>query len=526
MEKRLEQFIENHVKIIEPLSREAAEDYFNASISGKQEDYQKAADLELQINKVYANKKEFSELKEIKESGTINNLLLKRQLELLYNEYLGKQIDEKLIEEMIQLQTKNENLFATHRVKFKGKMYTDNQVDEILKTSKDNTELKGIYLASKEIGNIVEQDVLKLVDLRNESAQQLGFKNYHAMSLSLSEQNPEEMDSLFDKLDEFTREPYRKIKKNIDSFLVSRFGIKTTELKPWHYQNRFFQEAPEIFETDLDNYFKDKNIEKITTNYFDSIGLPINDMIQKSDLYERENKYQHAYCINIDRTGDVRVLCNIKSNANWMGTMLHEFGHAAYDKFVDTSLPWLLRSHSHIFTTEAIAMFFGRLVSNLDWIENSVDTKIINKEASEEKIEKNLKMNLIVFSRWAQLMYRFEKSMYENPKQDLNILWWDLVEHYQEIKRPENRNEPDWASKIHVALYPAYYHNYMLGELLTSQLQEYLTKDNNKYFEGKNVGDFLKENIFFPGSKYIWSELINRATGEELNPAYFVKHIS
>ena len=66
MEKRLSQFIDNHVKIIAPLSQNATEAYFNASISGKPEDYQKASDLELQINKIYANKEEFAELKAIR----------------------------------------------------------------------------------------------------------------------------------------------------------------------------------------------------------------------------------------------------------------------------------------------------------------------------------------------------------------------------------------------------------------------------------------------------------------------------
>jgi peptidyl-dipeptidase A len=123
-------------------------------------------------------------------------------------------------------------------------------------------------------------------------------------------------------------------------------------------------------------------------------------------------------------------------------------------------------------------------------------------------------------------MYRFENQMYKNPKQDLNKLWWDLVEEYQELKQPADHNEPDWASKIHVALYPAYYHNYMLGELLASQLQEYIENKNGIYYEGKEVGDYLKNNIFFPGAKYNWNDLINHATNEDLNPAYFVKHIS
>ncbi|MCK7529636.1 MAG: hypothetical protein MZV63_00520 [Marinilabiliales bacterium] len=37
------------------------------------------------------------------------------------------------------------------------------------------------------------------------------------------------------------------------------------------------------------------------------------------------------------------------------------------------------------------------------------------------------------------------------------------------LAKPEGRNMPDWATKIHVALYPCYYHNYLLGELLASQ---------------------------------------------------------
>lgn len=67
-------------------------------------------------------------------------------------------------------------------------------------------------------------------------------------------------------------------------------------------------------------------------------------------------------------------------------------------------------------------------------------------------------------------MYRFEQQMYQNPDQDLNALWRDLVEKYQMIKRPANRNEPDRATKIHIATSPCYYHNYLLGELLASQL--------------------------------------------------------
>ena len=49
---------------------------------------------------------------------------------------------------------------------------------------------------------------------------------------------------------------------------------------------------------------------------------------------------------------------------------------------------------------------------------------------------------LLVFSRWCQVMFRFEKALYDNPDQDLNTLWWDLVERYQMVHRPEGRKRP------------------------------------------------------------------------------------
>src|SRR3712207_7886821 len=37
-----------------------------------------------------------------------------------------------------------------------------------------------------------------------------------------------------------------------------------------------------------------------------------------------------------------------------------------------------------------------------------------------------------------------------------------------------SRDEPDWAAKIHVAVAPVYYHNYVLGHPIPSQLRSYL----------------------------------------------------
>jgi peptidyl-dipeptidase A len=531
MEKELKAFIADFEQTVRPLSKDAAIAYFDASISGKEADYQEAADLELLLSKVFADTEDFAKLKSIRDSRAVTDPLLARQLEVLYHSYLEKQIDEQKLEDMIRLQTENEKKFSTFRAEVNGKKYTDNEIEELLRNSTDNAELEAAWRASKDIGPVVAEDVLRLVNMRNEAARELGFPNYHAMQLELSEQDPEEIALLFDELDELTRGAFAELKKRMDAKLAARYGIDTEALMPWHYQNRFFQEAPKIYDTDLDVFYRDKDIAALATSYFAGLELPIDDLVEKSDLYEKEGKYQHAYCTDIDREGDVRVVCNIRPGYNWMNTTLHEYGHAVYDKFNDRSVPWVLREPAHTFCTEAIAMLFGRLASNPAWLQQvaGVPADEVNPVAGD--MTAALRLEQLVFSRWAQVMYRFEKAMYEDPDRDLNSLWWELVERYQMIRKPEGRDAPDWATKIHVALYPAYYHNYLMGELLASQLHAKICRDvvpdanpaREVYADNPAVGRYLVDSVFKPGATMHWNDMIEKATGEKLTAKYYAK---
>ncbi len=209
-----------------------------------------------------------------------------------------------------------------------------------------------------------------------------------------------------------------------------------------------------------------------------------------------------------------------------MNTILHELGHGVYSYYCDMSLPFTLRDAAHTFTTEAIAEFFGRLATDPQWM---LRMGIIDKKECEkisDDCNKSLRLQMLVFSRWAQVMYRFEKSMYENPDQNLNVLWWDMVEKYQMIAKPEGRDMPDWATKIHVALYPCYYHNYLLGEVLASQVYYYITSNiaKDQSFVGeKAVGNYFREKIFMPGARYYWNDMIEKATGEKLTAKYYAR---
>lgn len=530
-EAAFRKFLKMYEARVIPLSRDAALASFQASISGKDGDYQRSSALQIQLNKASADPREFASLKRFQKNGRISEPQLKRQLDIIYDNYLENQIPAAQMEEMVKLQAQIEQKFNTFRIRMEDKVLSDNDAEDILRNATDSGQLEKVWKSSKEIGRVVAPDILKLVGLRNAAARQLGFANFQQMQLKLGEQDPEQIAALFDELDGLTRGGFAELKNDIDAFLAARCGIAKEQLQPWHYQNRFFQEAPVIYPVDLDSYYKDKDLVALAKAYFDGMGLNIDDVVNRSDLFEKPGKYQHAFSSDIDRAGDVRVLCSVKPDSYWMNTLLHEFGHSVYAKFNDRSLPWTLRDAAHAFTTEAIANLFGRFAASPSWLRAMAGVSAAESERIAEPLRKSLRLQQMVFSRWAQVMFRFEKSMYENPGQDLNRRWWELVEKYQLLKMPAGRNEPDWAAKIHIALYPCYYHNYLMGELLASQLFYQIADkvlkspdaEGECFVSRPEAGRYLIEKVFQPGMRWPWNEMIERACGEKLTATYYAR---
>ncbi len=528
MENRMRDFISSYEEQVIPLYKESALSSWEANVTGTDEAWARNEKASLAFTSFFTDREAFAELKELKESGLVKEPLLARQLDILYNSYLSGQVDTSLISEQVMMEMAITKKFNAFRADVNGKKLSDNEVEDILRNSTRSAELKTAWEGHKMIGPLVADDIIMLVRHRNKIAQQLGFSNYHRMSLELSGQDPDEVTKIFDELDSLTRDAFAALKGEIDSYYAKRYSVAAGDLMPWHYQNRYFQEAPEIYSVDFDRYYADKDIVKLATAYYESVGLPVDAILANSDLYEKPGKNQHAFSTDIDRSGDVRTLDNIRPDSYWMNTILHELGHGVYSYYNDMSLPFTLRDAAHTFTTEAVANYFGRLATNPAWMNYM---GIIDKEEMERISDdafNAFRLQQLVFSRWAQVMYRFEKAMYENPDQDLNQLWWDTVEKYQMMRKPEGRDMPDWATKIHVALYPCYYHNYLLGELLASQFSVYITGTvvkGNTDEDMKAMGEFFKTRVFMPGARYEWNDMIEKATGEKLTAKYYAGQV-
>ena len=185
-------------------------------------------------------------------------------------------------------------------------------------------------------GALVADDVRELARLRNAAARAVGYRDWFAMSVATGGDGRGEADRHARR----GRSRHGRAVRPLESRRStgdSRPGsaARSAELRPWHYADPFFQEVPAEGGVDLDPLLEGADLVELARRTYDGIGLETRAVLDRSDLFPREGKSQHAFCIDIDRAGRHARARNVVPGEHWMDTMLHEFGHAIFDRGLD-----------------------------------------------------------------------------------------------------------------------------------------------------------------------------------------------
>ena len=526
--------VDDRVESISSLNRAINQATWHADTTGDAGQRRAATEARKRLAKLLADPDDYRVLQEARQAQSEHaqipdrtDPLLTRQISVLTRMYARNQMTPEEISEQTDLQAEITDIFVHFRADLEGRPASENDINQVLAEERDNLRRRRAWEASKQIGREAAPKVIELVEARNRAARRMGYRDYYSMSLANDELDEAWLFALVDSLAAETDALFESEKARLDRSLAAKFVVEPEQIGPWHYSDPFFQRAPADGGVDLDPIFRGKDLPGLACRFYDGIGMDVGDILSRSDLYERPGKYQHAYCEDMDREGDIRVICNLRDNHDWMSTLLHELGHGVYFKYIDPGLPYLLREHAHLLTTEAVAMVMGDQTYDAHWLTEIAGVEPARARELEVAAARASALESLIFIRWCLVMINFERALYANPRRNLNALWRQMVSRYQLVQPPAGRDEPDWAAKIHMALYPVYYQNYMLGRLLSVQFQSAIARRfGTKSLTGMpEAGRWLIDSVLGPGAKWHWNEMVQLATGSGLNEQSFVRAI-
>jgi peptidyl-dipeptidase A len=510
-------------ELLGPLSTERNIAWWDVNAEANDENERRRAETELSYSNTLADTELFESIENARNDGADG--LVRRRLDLLHDLMLPHQVPAGLRERIVELEASVEARFARHRGVVGGEEVDDIAIKRVLRESDDVAERQEAWEAAKTVGAAVADDVRELARLRNESARALGYRDWFALSIAVSELDEAKLFETLAACDRATAEPFARWKAALDERLAERFGCAVGELRPWHYADPFFQEPPPDGGLDLDPLFRDRDLVELGTQTFDGMGIDVAGTLARSDLFPRACKCQHAFCMDVDREGDIRVLMNVTDNHDSMNTLLHELGHAVYDLGFDDELPWLLRD-THLVTTEASALLFGSLAGQRDWLVQVLGVDSSEAAELEDRLRAARAAELLVFTRWVLVMTGFERLLYADPEADLNTAWWELVARHQLVTPPDGRDAPDWAAKIHIAVSPVYYHTYLYGAIVALQLAGALESEAGGIVDRPDAGALLRERLFGPGQSVRWDRLVEEVTGSPLSVEFLERAVA
>lgn len=478
---------------------------------------------EFYIDSTEEKKNLYLEAENVTHSLFQNEELYKKLLEIkkidLNDKHLNKQLKDlvKAFEEELnagdlkqKLREKENEIAAKYNAyipKIDDKEVTRAEINKILETEKNIEIREKAYNSKVKGGDIIAEDLVQLIKLRNEFAKTQGYDNFFDYQLK------EEYDVEADYLTHLLHEVYENAKELNKNFqqenkeeLAKEYGIKPTELKAYHYG--LLLDSNPVKDVNANLKTKEQVVE-ISKNAYKNMGFDIDNMNITLDLFPRKNKNTHGFCFEIEAGKDSRILANLTNNALSLDTLCHELGHCVYNLGIDTALPYLDKGTTPAMT-EAIAMMMGDLAQRENILKDIVPQETL------QRFKNDLKKSESRFINRSILIIVFEKEMYKNPNQNSSKLWHDLKCLYTGKNKTEDINN-EWATIPHYLSHPAYYQNYFRANIIKAQIYKYLTSQLGLITENKATAEFLNNNLFKYGESIEEDDLIKQFTGESLS---------
>ncbi len=419
------------------------------------------------------------------------------------------------------------------------------QLSRTLAESRDPAELLEAWVGWRTISPPMRPQYQRFVELGNQGARELGFKDLGAMWRSKYDMPPDDFTAELDRLWDQVRPLYESLHCYVRARLLETYGPEVVPAEgpiPAHllgnmwaqtWSNIFPLVAPAAADPgfDLTERLNAKGVDeremvRYGERFFSSLGFaPLPETFWERSLFTKPADREvvcHASAWDINQVDDIRIKMCIETTGEDFSTIHHELGHNYYQRAYSVQPPLFRESandgfHEGVGDTVALSVTPDYLVA-VGLLDSAPDA------SKDLGVLLRMALDKIAFLPFGLLVdqWRWQVFSGEIPPESYNAGWWQLRERYQGVAAPAARDESDFdpGAKYHVPANTPYT-RYFLAHILQFQFQRALCEVSG--FEGplhrcsiyndRVAGERLMKMLEM-GASRPWPEALEAVTGQ------------
>lgn len=451
-------------------------------------------------------------------------------------------------EEVATLSARMQGVYGKGRGTLAGKPINGSDIEEAMGTNRKPAELKEMWTSWHDgVGKPTKADYVKLVQLANEGAKELGYADTGALWRSNYDMTPEQFEALTEKLWTEVKPLYDQLHCFTRAKLNEKYGdgvqARTGPIRADLLGNMWAQEWGNIYDIvappgagdvgyDVTELLKAKGYDatrmmKAGEGFFSSLGFaPLPQSFWERSMFVKPADREvicHASAWDIDNVDDLRIKMCTKVNGDDFVTIHHELGHNYYQRAYNKQSPLYLDGandgfHEAIGDTIALSITPQYLV-DIGLLDKAQvpsadkDTGLLLRQA----------MDKVAFLPFGLLIDRWRWQVFSGAvgPDGYQQAWTDMRLKYQGIVPPVERGADafDPGAKYHIpAVVP--YTRYFLARILQFQFYEAACRQAGwkgplhrcSFYGNRQVGEKLDAMLAMGASKP-WPDALQAFTG-------------
>ncbi|HWM93368.1 MAG TPA: M2 family metallopeptidase [Thermoanaerobaculia bacterium] len=420
------------------------------------------------------------------------------------------------------------------------------ELENILAKSRDPKEQLEAWTGWHSVSPPMRDEYQRLVEIANEGAKELGYKDTGALWRSKYDMPPDAFAAELDRLYEQVRPLYESLHCYVRSRLNQKYGNQVVPLDkpiPAHLLgNMWAQSWANVYDLvappqadpgyDLDKILGEKKVDakemvRYGERFFTSLGFaPLPETFWERSVFTKPVDHDvvcHASAWSIDYKDDLRIKMCIEPEAEDFATIHHELGHNFYQRAYNQQ-PLLYQDSANDGFHEAVGDVIALSITpeylkQVNLIEQVPDT------SKDLGLLMRMALDKVAFLPFGLLIdkWRWQVFSGEISPDQYNAGWWKLREQYQGVAAPVARSEKDFdpGAKYHVPGNTPYA-RYFLADILQFQLHRGLCQAaGNKgplnrcsIYGNAEAGKRLQAMLAM-GQSRPWPEALKVVTGQD-----------